>query len=185
MGIDISITTDIDKQLYSPEYYDLEENYFSQHSLSRTFCSFMFRKTELNQIREITKVDILPLCDMEESLSSSELESSLYFTNSEEEKDRIRNGVEMSRIKLNGNIYKVLNTIISLINELNKIQNLAGRIKETDLDSLTHSYYFSEFKKDIGEGYIDNNLGRDLRNFKRFLEYAEDKGARTIWFDYG
>jgi hypothetical protein len=45
--------------------------------------------------------------------------------------------------------------------------------------------YFSEFQIDKGDGYIGNNFGRDLRNFKKFLEYAKEKGTTTVWFDYG
>jgi hypothetical protein len=45
--------------------------------------------------------------------------------------------------------------------------------------------YFADFTQDVGEGYIGNNLGQDLRNFQRFLHYAKSQGSTTVYFSYG
>ena len=50
---------------------------------------------------------------------------------------------------------------------------------------MNSEYYFSDFNKDKGEGYIGNNFGQDMRNFKRFIDYAIDRNSETIWFEYG
>jgi hypothetical protein len=55
----------------------------------------------------------------------------------------------------------------------------------TDYDVLDNNNYFSNFNTDKGDGYIGNNFGRDLRNFKQYLEFAREKGATTVFFAYG
>jgi hypothetical protein len=49
----------------------------------------------------------------------------------------------------------------------------------------SNSFYFSDFKIDKGDSYMGNNFGQDLRNFKRFLEFAKENGRTTVWFQYG
>ena len=55
------------------------------------------------------------------------------------------------------------------------------------LDSQWHTEgeYFSDFLLDKGDGYINNNFGQDLRNFRRFLEHAKRHGSTTVFFQYG
>ncbi len=191
MGLDIHILTNNYEELHSDDYYDEKNDYFNKHSLSRTFCNFMCRQgvvshePELDQIGKITGVDISPIYEMENYLDEEGLEIFLESANSEEEKQKILKQAKVDNAKLQGNIDIVLNTITQLIEKLNFVDNLPSLLHPTDFDSLRNEDYFSAFKSDKGEGYIDNNFGQDLRNFERFLEFAKSKGTTTVWFSYG
>lgn len=183
MGLDIIIDAN--------NYKELDSN---GHTLSRTFCNFMSRRDqdldhepELDQIGEITGIDISPIYEMNSYPAEGDgyLEYRLESADSEEERQRILKEVEDDKAKLKGNIDKVLRTITDLIEKLNSITNLPSLLLPTEEDLLDNEDYFSEFQIDKGNGYIGNNFGRDLRNFKKFLEYAKEKGTTTVWFDYG
>lgn len=193
MGLDILILTNKRDDLYSDDYHDPKNDYFNKHSLSRTFCNFMCRQNvsegqpELDQIGEITSVDISPIYQMETygSDSGEEIEFYLETAESEEERQRILDEAQQSKDNLKGNLDKVLLTINALIDKLSKIDNLPKLLKNYGNDTLNYTYYFTDFNVDKGEGYIGNNFGQDLRNFKRFLEFAKKKGAETVYFNYG
>jgi len=191
MGLDINIGVNNDEIVFSDAYHNDENGYFEKHSLSREFCNFMSRQhvveheAELDQIGKITDTDISSLYEMETYPEEDGFEFFLENAESEEEKQRIIEEAETDKKKLNGNIDKILYTINTLIEKLNKIDNLSELLIETDFDTLNNAVYFSDFKIDKGQGYIDNNFGQDLRNFKSFLEYAKEKGTETVWFNYG
>ena len=191
MGLDINIGVNNDEIVYSEDYFDEENGNYEKHSLSREFCNFMSRQhvveheAELDQIGKITGIDISSLYEMESYPEEEGMEFFLETAESEEERQRIISDAEKDKEKLNGNIDKILFTINSLIEKLNHIENLPNLLIETDFDTLNNAEYFSDFKIDKGQGYIDNNFGQDLRNFKRFLEYAKEKGTETVWFNYG
>ena len=191
MGLDIHIGVDNYEELHSDDYYDEKNDYFNKHSLSRTFCNFMCRQNvishepELEQIGKITGVDISPIYEMESYPEEEGLEFHLDTADSEEEKQSILRKAEEDKAKLQGNIDKVLQTITELIEKLSSVDNLPGLLLPTDFDSLGNEEYFSSFNVDKGEGYIGNNFGQDLRNFKRFLEFAKERGTKTVWFNYG
>lgn len=190
MGLDIYIEADNDEVFQSDEYLDEKNDYFNKHSLSRTFCNFMCRKNvishepELDQIGRITGVDISPIYEMESYPEEMGLAFFLERAESEEEKQKILKNAEDDKTKLQGNITRVLKTVTELIEKLNSIDNLPSLLLQTNFDSLGNEEYFSAFKEDNGEGYIFNNFGQDLRNFKRFLEFAKSKGTTTVWFNY-
>ena len=190
MGLDINIGVNNYEELHSADYYDEKNNYFNKHSLSRTFCNLMCRQNvvshqpELDQIGKITGVDISPIYAMESYPDEEGLDSFIETADSEEEKQKILKKAEEDQANLQGNINKVLRTITELIEKLNAIDNLPALLLPTDFDSLGNEEYFSAFQVDKGEGYIGNNFGQDLRNFKRFLEFAKTKGTTTVWFNY-
>ena len=76
-------------------------------------------------------------------------------------------------------------TISSLIEKLSKIEDLNKLLLPTNRDTLDSDDYFSNFNIDKEDSYIRNNFGQDLRNFKRFLEFAKENGAKTVWFMFG
>ena len=86
---------------------------------------------------------------------------------------------------MQGNIDKVLRTITDLIEKLNSIDNLPNLLLSKDFESIGNENYFSSFNICTSEGYVGNNFGQDLRNFKRFLEFAKESGTTTVWFNYG
>lgn len=191
MGLDINIGTDNYEELHSNDYYDKENGYFYKHSLSRIFCNFMSRQhvisnePELDQIGRITGVDITPLYDMEKYWDEESIEYQLSGITNEKEKVEILERILYNNYKLKGNINIVLTTIDTLIQHLSQIDNLEKKLNDDGEDSLGYDYYFTDFNIDKGDGYIDNNFGQDLRNFKRFLEFAKERGTSTVWFNYG
>jgi hypothetical protein len=191
MGLDIQVSVNNEEAVFSDDYHDVVNNYFVKHSLSREFCNFICRqhvvdhKAELDQIGEITNVDIAPFYEMENYPDEDELEFELENEEDEAEIQNILLKAEEEKNKLNGNIDKVLSTVNNLIEKLNQVDNLPKMLLKTDFDTLNNDVYFSDFTLDKGEGYIGNNFGQDLRNFKRFLEFAKQNGTETVWFTYG
>lgn len=190
MGLDIHIAVDNDKDLITPDYFT-DETLYNSHQLSRTFCNFMCRKyvcsglPELEQIGELTGLDISPLYDMENYLTDYDVEEQLAMYTSEWEKKNFMKTIEDDRKKLKGNIETVLTLLTQLLDKLSKIKNLQDKLDPGDDDTLNNDFYFSDFNSDPGDGYIGNNFGQDLRNFKRFTEYAKSKGTSTLFFRYG
>lgn len=193
MGLDVIILTDKRDEIITADYRDPKFDYFNKHSLSRTFCNLLCRRnvisdeSELDQIGHITSVDISPIYAMETygSDSGEELEYFLETAESEDERQKILDQAKQNKENLRGNIDSVLMTINSLINKLSIIDNLSELLNDHGHDTLNYKDYFTDFNIDKGQGYIGNNFGQDLRNFKRFLEFAKDKGATTAYFNYG
>jgi hypothetical protein len=187
MGLDISIVTNNYEELIRNE----KDDSIYKYSLSRTFCHFICRRNvvshepELDQIGKLTGVDISPIYEMESYPDEESLECFLEMEDSEEGKQKILKEAEEDKVKLEGNIDRVLMSITGLIDKLNFIDNLPALLLPTDYDLLNHTEYFTDFKLDKGDGYIGNNFGRDLRNFKCFLEFAKERGTTTVWFEYG
>jgi hypothetical protein len=184
MGLDISIGIDNYEQVFDENYYHNEDENFNKHSLSRTFCNFICRRevieteAELDQIGKIVGVDISAIYEMGNYVDVEELAE---YIEEEELENEIINA-ELNNAKLEGNINKVLNTISELITKLNEIENLPKLLLKTEFDTLNNNEYFSSFSIDKGKGYIDNNFGQDLRNFKNFLEYCLKRETKTVWF---
>jgi hypothetical protein len=199
MGLDIRINTTKIDELYAIEP---KNDYFLGHSLSRTFCNVICRKgafaweSELVKIGKIVGVDVQPFFDMEDYLEDSDLEERLNHMESEVEKLNFQKRVSDGRTKLEGNIDKILNLIGQLIERLSQTDDLSKQLIDeyesqyNNKDKREIMYYvdfdyFSDFKIDKGKGYMGNNFGQDLRNFKRFLEFAKGNGRTTVWFHYG
>lgn len=191
MGLDILVCFDNNDKIYSSEYHDENFDHFHKHSLSRKFCNLMCRKDavsgepELDQIGRITSVDISPIYEMENYGHGEELEFFLETAETEEQKQSILNFDKASKEKLKGNIDKVIVTLTTLIDKLSKIYNLPNLLNDNGWDSLDNQTYFADFNKDNELGYINNNFGQDLRNLRRFLEYAKAKDSTTVYFTYG
>lgn len=190
MGLDITIWTDNSKAVRSVDYHDPANDYFNLHSLSRTFCNFMCRQNivgepELDQIGRITNIDISPLYEMETYQDEKNGWLSFQLEDPSYDREALLEEARQSREKLKGNIDIVLATISLLIDKLSVIDNLHELLNDGGHDTLGYKTYFTDFNKNKGKGYIGNNFGQDLRNFKRFLEFAKEKGARTVYFLYG
>ncbi len=186
MGLDIHIhAANIDElhDLCNAENFDL-------YSLSRNFCNLMCRQhvvdhlPELNQIGELTGVDISPLYEMERYPDQDELDFHLKNADTVQQRQEILARSITDKENLNDNIDKILILINILIEKLTPIADLKDRLLPTSDVTLVEDY-FDDFPIDKGDGYIGNNFGQDLRNFKRFLEFARAKGSRSVWFKYG
>ncbi|EHQ30051.1 hypothetical protein [Mucilaginibacter paludis] len=189
MGLDIRIATENEDVIFEGNY---SEVYFYQHSLSRTFCNLMSRRDviqtgepELDQIGQITGVDISALYDMNDYPEEESLAFFLSMAYTDQEKQTLLHQAAQNKAKLQGNIAKITELINQLIHKLTAIDNLPALLTPTDYDTLDNKTYFSNFTVNQGNGYIGNNFGQDLRNFKNFLEYAQSKGISTVYFNYG
>ena len=184
MGLDISLCTTNPETLYQGEH-----DYFNEHSLSRTFCHLMFRQhnveggeePELDQLGNLVKVDIAPLYAMESYPQEEELEWRLEVAGDAQERQDVLRQAELAKAQLAGNLATVLETVEALLDRLATIADLPQRLTST----WGQDSYFADFTQDVGQGYIGNNLGQDLRNFQRFLYYAKSQGSTTVYFSYG
>lgn len=191
MRLDIHICTNNHNELFGKDYHDKKYDHFNKHRLSRQFCNLIFQNdivkpnSELEQISEITNVNISLLYDMKKYRDDEEI---LYLLKYEElygkAKQTILKNHEIARKKVEGNLAKVLLMINNLIEKLSEIESLEKILTYTDFDTIDAAYYFSDFKQDKGKGYIRNNFGQDLRNFRQFLIYAKERGTTTVWFYY-
>lgn len=194
MGMDVFLRVENQGTLFPDEYYTMDFLPGKQHLLSRSFCNFNNRRhsidkgvPELEQIGEITGIDIQPVYDMNGwgDEAGDELEFRLHQCDTENERQDVVKEFDQRKEKLRGNIDAVLKTVTNIIEKLSTIDNLSEMLNGNVPRFREHDEYFSDFIKDKGNGYIGNNLGQDFRNFKRFLEYAKDKGATTVYFQYG
>ncbi|MBW3129426.1 hypothetical protein [Hymenobacter profundi] len=184
MGLDVGLLTTNQEDLYQEDY-----DYFYDHSLSRAFCNFMLRQhtveaheePELEQIGRLTQVDISPLYAMETYPEETELGCRLAIAANEEERYAILHEMETRRQNLEGNLETVRVTVQALIHQLSLLPDLADLLSS----QWARHAYFRDFVHNTGDGYIDNNLGQDLRNFKCFLDYAKEHGSTTVYFSYG
>ncbi|WP_460219349.1 hypothetical protein [Psychroserpens sp. MEBiC05023] len=187
MGLDINLSVNNNSEVITSEYFENSKLY----SLSREFCNLMCRpgviehKPELDQIGEITNINISHLYKMTEYPSEEEEIDMIEFARNDEERERLKSDFEKRKQELNGNINQVKILVENLVNSLKNLDNLYERLIKTDFDSMNSEYYFSDFNKDKGDGYIRNNFGQDLRNFKRFIDYAIERNSKTVWFEYG
>lgn len=189
MGLDIRVMTDKYDEVHDSLSWD---EYFEKYKLSRTFCNFMCRQNvingvepELNRIGHFTGIDIALFYEMELYPDENNLIYAIEYAETVEDKQKIIIDAENNKELLKGNLDKVLFALNGLIDSLNKVENLLAIIGSTEFDSPWNDEYFSDFQIDTGKGFINNNFGQDLRNFKRYLELSKSIGATTTWFTYG
>lgn len=188
MGLDISVNLDNQNELYELKEF---ENLLGQSNLSRTFCNFMCRReavsdeSELDQLGDITGVDIRFLYEMEEYFEEWEIDEMLEFEEDEEEKFAQKESILNQNEKVYNNLYRVRDNLVQLIEKLNEIPDLVERLNKPTEDTLGIDEYFSAFQYNTGDGYIGNNLGQDLRNLLKIVEFGLENGSKTIYFNYG
>ncbi len=122
---------------------------------------------------------------MDEYWCKESVAEQLFMFETDADKEKFLDKVQTQNLRIEGNLDRVSATIDSLIDKLSKLDDLAEHLDNYGQDVLGQDFYFSDFNTDKGQGYIGNNFGQDLRNFKRFLEYARSKGTKTVYFNYG
>ena len=83
-----------------------------------------------------------------------------------------------------GNIDRVLATVEVLLSRLPDLYDLPSQLMAADSTEADYKYYFTYLLLDIGDGYVGNNFGQDLRNLHRYLCYAKEAGSTTVFFYY-
>ncbi len=185
MGLDICLGTTNQSVLDTSEQVRTRS-----HSLSRTFCYLMCRKSEyednseLDQIGRLTGLDVSLLYEMENYMLEDDLQSYLAHE-AEEDRPSIIQRVQADRAGLTGNIDIVSQLIDNLITKLSSIDNLPQLLADNGHDELNNQLYFSDFNVDKGLGYRESSFGQDLRNFQSFLGYAKMHDSTTVFFVYG
>ena len=139
---------------------------------------------EFIQIGLLVGVDIKPISEMEKYWDEESAEHQISLCETEENKLRVSERIQSDNDRLKGNIEIVHNCITNLLDKLSSSDKFEKEIVVNGDDAIDFAYY-ANFNSDKGDGYIGNNFGQDLRNFKRFLEYATSKGATTVYFNYG
>ena len=184
MGLDILLGANNQAELDAGDYNP------NDHSLSRNFCNFMYRRSaieeepELDQIGRLTGIDISPLYEMENYILPEDLKSMLEHADDEAERQEIIEQNNAAAAAMSGNIDRVLTTVESLLTQLATIADLPSRLLPDEYDTLHSTAYFANFAATKMNAY-DNTFGQDLRNMKSFLLYAKSKGSETVFFVYG
>ena len=189
MGLDVHLSV-INVEKY---YQKAEENNIDllEIGLSRAFCNFLCRdavvehESELNQISKIVNIDISPIKKMKWYCDKIDMEAQFGIYETEEEINEFVQRTLDNNQKVIGNIEQVIQTLKELIEELSKIEDLPSKLIKTNFDTLGNNRYFSAFTDNIGDGYIGNNFGQDLRNLLKQVEFAKKIGEDTVYFQYG
>lgn len=184
MGLDIALTS---AQRVLPS----DENQ-KDEKLSRNFCNLLLRQyddgrkaqRELEQLGKILKLDLSPLFEMTEYPNEDHESFLLRNAKNEEERDRII--VDSLRRKKNcsNNTQKVSFLVNEMIKRLSSTENLL-ELFNSRYPHILPDEYFCDFNQDKGDGYIGNNLGRDLRNLRAMLAYAQLMGIEGVHFEFG
>ncbi|QHT68870.1 hypothetical protein GXP67_20560 [Rhodocytophaga rosea] len=190
MGLDIRVVADIPSDLfYTDEYFD---KHLKEFSLSRTFCNLYFTyqnyldNSEFIQISKIIGVDFTPLLKMASYPSPEYIEAMLEIeAKTEEEKTQLLKNFEREKLESKQSIADIKVLLRQLHQKLERIENLQDLIKYNEYHKERFYRYFEDFVIDVGDGYIGNNFGQDVRNFIKILEYSEKQGAQNVYFDFG
>lgn len=189
MGLDVHLSViSVEKYYQKVEEHNID---LLEIGLSRTFCNFLCRdgvvdhETELNQISKIVNVDITPIEKMNCYCDKIDMEAQFGIYETEEEINEFVQQTIENNQKVIGNIEQVIKTLKELIKELSKIEDLPSLLIRTNYDTLGNNRYFSTFTENLGDGYIGNNFGQDLRNLLKQVEFAKTIGEDTVYFQYG
>ena len=183
--------TNNDDNLYLDEDKTGQDETINAFSLSGTFCALMDRRNEISsvaefdQIAKITEIDISSIYEMEDYPDEETIDYYLSAAKNDKERQALKKQFEINKIKLTGNIDRVLLTVNNLIDKLNLIENLPALLLPIKRDTLKNNSYFADFQIDKAKEYTENNFGQDLRNLNRFLTLAKKNGIETVWFNYG
>lgn len=188
MGLDIFAKLDNQKAFSNNSAFaEVEKN----SDLSRTFCRFMCRRNvvedglpELDQLGTLTGIDIGFLYKMEDYTEVWEMEEMLQFT-APENREHLKQSILAQNEVVENNIERVFAGLTLLIEKLTEIPDLDKRLTPTQYDTIGIKDYFSRFTEDVGDGYIGNNLGHDLRNLLRLVEFGIAHGSKGVYFHYG
>ena len=183
MGLDIFISTDknIDRQ-------------DKRSSLSKIFLRLIFQQhddndEEINQISEISGIDLTPLLEMNIP-DTSYLEFQLEDIKDEEEIKKIRSEITATQEQYSQDIQLVLDTLQKLDKAL---KDKPAYYKQLNLTDPYEAYinYFKNYATDVEPNEYDfisdseTNFGVDIRTLISYLTFAKSQGATKTYFSFG
>lgn len=183
MGLDIFISTD--------KKIDEQDKFVS---LSRKFLRINFQQhddndEELNQISEISNVDLTPLLEMTIP-DTGYLESQLDDTENEEETKRIKDEIAQIEEQYSPNIELVIDTLQKLNTALKAKPDYYKQLHLTEPNEA-YINYFKKYSVDVEPNeygsisYSDENFGIDIRTLLNYLIFAKSQGATKTYFKFG
>jgi hypothetical protein len=185
MGLDILIGTN------NPEDFQ-EEAYEPSFQLSRSFCDLMGQRhmgdienPQFDQVAKITRVDLTPLYEMGDYFPPEDIERHLQSYHSAAEKARALQEITAANAAVAGNLVRVRTTVETLLQQLAKVDDLADKLVPDDYEMVDNEVYFAYSGDTESADYEENTFDQDLRNLKRFLDYAAGKGSHTVFFVFG
>lgn len=189
MGLDVQLSV-INMERYH-QLLEAQNRELLEIGLSRTFCNLLHRadvvdhEPELAQIAAIANVDLSPILRMDWYCDELDMEASLGGYETAAEKSEFVQQTLALNAKVVGNVDAVIHTLRDLIRALSQVEDLPAMLLKTDFDVLNNDRYFAAFAEDLGDGYLNNNFGQDLRNLLAQVEFAKAIGEETVYFKYG
>ncbi|HWJ28626.1 MAG TPA: hypothetical protein VNS32_18935 [Flavisolibacter sp.] len=193
MGLDIQIRTDQDDKILEEIHSD--DSIKLRGTLSRSFLPFIYREhepndEELSQISEITGIDLMPLIEMGLYPDSLDEEYQLSTCESDEEKRKVQDKLNASKLKYAKPIDSILETLNRLDNYLKSNPEYYKELKlsDTSEESLRYFKNYSLDPEPTKYGLIshsDATLGVDIRAMIKYLEFAKSRQATITHFSFG
>jgi hypothetical protein len=181
MGLDVFLAANNQAVLNAGDYEP------DHHRLSRTFGFLLDRRheisgvPELEQIGQLTGVDITPLYAMAEYLLPEVEQLLLEAEEQETARTALQQRFTMAAAARAGNLDCVTDLVHALLHQLAQLPDLPAQLLPALPDTLHNASYFAHFSAPTHNGY-ENSFGQDLRNFRCFLVYAKSKRSETVFF---
>lgn len=184
MGLDIIACTD--KDIIPPA--DI------RYHLSRIFLQLVLRQhdnddDEINQISEISGIDLLPVLEMRIP-DTSYLEFQLDATEDEQEIKRIQEEVIQTKEQFSKDIDAVIDSLEKLDKALKEMPDYYKQLRLTNANKIRLNY-FKNYSVDVKPnkyGFVsdaDTNFGVDIRMLLNYLIFARSQGATKTYFTFG
>ncbi|ASS49110.1 MAG: hypothetical protein A3D31_04730 [Candidatus Fluviicola riflensis] len=158
---------------------------FVKWELSNMFCDLMLRRdlvfemAELDQIGQITGINVEPLYDMTFYWDKTAEAEHLSYCATESDKAKQLAIIQTSNEKLIHNIDRVHETVISLENALNAIENLEEQIVDSNDGFFNDLRYFAK----TNDGYSDT-IYSDIKKMSEFLVFVKSLDGDTTYFKF-
>jgi hypothetical protein len=184
MGLDVLLAANNQAVLDAGDYEP------AHHRLSRTFGLLLDRRyessgvSELEQIGQLTGLDIAPLYAMAEYLLPEDEQALLEAEEEEAAHLALQQRFATAAAARAGNLARVTDLVHALLHQVVQLEDLPAQLLPAAPDTLHNASYFAHFSAPTHNGY-ENSFGQDLRNFQHFLTYAKSKGSETIFFVFG
>lgn len=163
-------------------YYDeIGEEFFD---LSSSFYNFLTsestqtNKSTFDQLIALAGIDLSPLVEMTNYVSSFEMDEKIEMMGSEEFQ-LYKKDCENENEKVHGNITRVIDCLNQSIAELEKKKDLSEYLNISDGIDVN---YFKELDKKESNEKSHLNLTQDLRNMLRYTLFAKSSEVETTFF---